>query len=152
MPPLRRIKTKIGELLLQAGLLTQDQLQEALSLQSEKEKGIPLGQILIDRGYVQKEDFYALLSIQCGYPYINLKDCIIDAEVLSYIPEDTAKEYRVFPVDKIQDILTIAMENPLDEFAINQLQKLTNSCIRVFLTSPTQLEEVFGKYFQQKKG
>lgn len=149
MPPLRRIKTKIGELLLQAGLITPEHLQDALSLQSEKERGKPLGQILIDRGYVQKEDFYALLSIQCGYPYINLKDCIIDAEVLSLIPESAAKEHRVFPVDKIKDILTIVMVNPLDEFAINQLQKLTNSCIRIFLTSPTQLEEMFEKYFKK---
>jgi len=151
MPPLRRIKTKIGELLLQAGLLTQEQLQDALSLQSEKERAKPLGQILIDRGYVQKEDFYALLSIQCGYPYIHIKDCIIDEEVLSLIPEAVAREYRVFPVDKVKDILMIVMVNPLDELAINQLQQLTNYCIRIFLTSPAQLEEMFAKYFQQKK-
>ena len=149
MPPFRRIKTKIGELLLQSGLVTQEHLQEALSLQNGQEKGKPLGQILIDSGYVQKEDFYALLSIQCGYPYINLKDCIIDPEVLSLIPEQKTKEFRVFPVDRMQDILTIAMVNPLDEFVINQLQQSTNCSIRIFLTSPLQLEEMFEKYYRK---
>lgn len=150
MPPLRRIKTKIGELLLQAGLISFEQLQQALNLQHIREKDKRLGQILVESGYVAMHDLYAILSVQCGYPYININYCVIEPQILSLIPEAVAMEYKVLPIHKIKDILNVAMVNPLDVSAIDQLQKITNSNIKVFLTSRSDLDRMFAQCYGKK--
>jgi len=145
--PIRRVKTKIGELLLRKGLITQKQLQEALSLQHVKEKNKPLGQILVELGYIGKEELSVFLAIQGGYPYIDIKNCLIEHEVLFLIPETMVKKYQVLPIDKIQDILTVAMVNPLDVLAIDQIQKFTNSEVKVFLTISSEFKEAVSRYY-----
>lgn len=151
MSPIRRVKTKIGELLLQKGLITQGQLQEALSLQHGKEKGKPLGQILVEAGYIGKEQLCILLAVQSGYPYIDINQCIISPEILSLVPLGLIKKHQALPIDKIQDILNVAMVNPLDIVAIDQIQKLTNSTVKVFLTTPLELEEMIARYYSKKQ-
>lgn len=149
MSPLRRTKTKIGELLLQKGLITSEHLQEALSLQRGPEKEKPLGQILIERGYISVDELFPVLAVQYGYPYISLKHCVIDPEVLSLIPRTLIEKYQLLPVDKIQDILTLAMVNPLDKPTIEEIQKLTKSNVIVFLTTPLEFKEMFSQYYSQ---
>ncbi|MBM3246803.1 MAG: hypothetical protein FJZ13_05730 [Candidatus Omnitrophica bacterium] len=151
MSPVRRVKTKIGELLLQKGLITQIQLEHALSLQHSKEKEEHLGQILIELGYVSREDLYTILAIQSGYPYISIGHCAIRPEVISLIPEAMAKKYHVLPVDKIQGVLTVAMVNPLDIVALDQIKKVANSEVKVFLTTPPELSDMIVKYYGQKQ-
>jgi len=150
MSPLRRTKTKIGELLLQKELITSEQLQEALSLQRGRDKHKLLGQILLDLGYVSKEELYLILAIQYGYPYINVSHCIIEPKVLSLIPRELVEKYQVLPIDKIEDILTLAMVNPLDKSAIEDIEKLTKSNVKVFLTMPLELKEMISKYYTHK--
>lgn len=149
MSPIRRLKAKVGELLLQRGLITSEQLQQALSLQRHREKDKPLGQILIELGYIDRDELYTALAIQSGYPYINIEHCIIRPEVLLLIPETVVKKYQVFPIDKIQNVITVAMVNPLDETAINQIQKLTNTKVKVFLTTPIELREMISRYYSK---
>lgn len=151
MSPIRRVKTKIGELLLQKGLITSGQLQEALALQHGKEKGKPLGQILVELGYIGKEQLCIFLAVQGGYPYIDVNQCMIKPEVLSLVPAALVKKYQVLPIDKIQDVLTLAMVNPLDIVTIGQIQKLTNSTVKVFLTTPVELEEMILRYYSKKQ-
>ena len=150
MSPLRRVKTKIGELLLQKGLITPEQLQEALSVQHTRDKDKQLGQILIELGYVGREEFYGILAVQSGYPYIIINHYTIEPNILSLIPQTIVKKYQVLPLDKIQDILTVAMVNPLDKIVIDQIEKLTKSNVKVFLTTRLELEEVFSRYYGQK--
>ncbi len=150
MSPLRRTKIKIGELLLQGGVINPEQLQEALFLQQNQSKDKLLGQILIELGYVSKEQLWLILAIQSGYPYISLSSCIIETEVLSLIPKAWAEKYQAFPIDKIQDILTLAMVNPLDKLALEQIQKLTKYNVMVFLTTPLELTEMISRYYVRK--
>lgn len=150
MSPLRRTKIKLDELLLQKGLINPEQLQEALSLQQSKARDKLLGQILIELGYVNKEELWLILAIQSGYPYIKLSSCIIETEVLSLIPKASAERYQVFPIDKIQDILTIAMVNPLDKLALEQIHELTKYDLMVFLTTPLELTEMISRYYVRK--
>ena len=149
MSPLRRTKTKIGELLLQKGLITSEQLQEALTLQHGQEKEKPLGQILIERGYISVDELFPVLAVQYGYPYISLKHCVIDTELLSLIHKTLIEKYKLLPVDKFQDILTVAMVNPLDKPTIEEIQKLTKSNVIVFLTTPLEFKEMFSRYYGQ---
>lgn len=150
MSPVRRVKAKIGELLLQRGLITPEQLQEALFVQHNQNKDKQLGQILIELGYVDKEELYGLLAIQNGFPYINLNHYTIEPNILSLLPQAIAKKYQVLPLDKIQDVLTVAMVNPLDKVIIDQIEKLTKSNVKVFLTTRLELEEAFFHYYGKK--
>jgi len=147
MSPLRRKKTKIGELLVLTGSITSEQLQQALVIQHEKEHDKLLGQILVELGHITKEKLEFVLSIQLGYPYIHIKQHEVNLATLSLIPEAIVKKYRVFPIDKIQDVLTIAMINPLDKYAIDQIKKLSGCNISIFLSTPTELEEMISTYY-----
>lgn len=151
MSPYRTTKTEIGRILLQKGMITSSQLQEALTLQRQKQQDKLLGQILIELGYLSRDDLYFVLAIQSGYPYIDIRRCLIDPEVLALIPEIMVKKYQVFPIDKIQDVVTIAMVNPLDNMAIDQIQEILKSNIKVFLTLPSDLAEFASRYFVKTK-
>lgn len=146
MSPYRTTKTEIGRLLVQKRLITPDQLQEALTLQRQKQPGKLLGQILMELGYLSREDLYFMLAIQSGYPYIDIRRCIIEPDVFSLIPEIMIRKYQVFPIDRIQDVVTIAMVNPLDNMALDQVQEIIKSSIKIFLTTPADLNELFLRY------
>jgi type IV pilus assembly protein PilB len=149
MSPYRSTKTEIGKLLIQKGLITNEQLKEALILQREREKDKLLGQILIQLGYLSKDDLYFALAIQSGYPYIDIKRCVVDPEVMFLIPGIMVKKYQVFAIDKIEDVVTVAMVNPLDNLAIDQIQDIAKSNIKVFLTTPSDIKEIILRYFGQ---
>lgn len=151
MTPIKRVRARIGQLLLQKGLITSEQLQEALSLQRSRERDKHLGQILVEFGYVNRGELYAALAIQSGYPYINIACCAIKPEVLSLVPEAMARKYQVLPVDKIQNILTVAMTNPMDKLAIEQIEKLTDTRVLIYLTTPLELKEMFFRYYDKKE-
>ena len=151
MSPLRRTKKKIGELLLLKGLITREQLQQALLLKSAQRQDRFLGQILVELGYVSEEELRGILALQCGYPYIDIDQCKVEPAVLALMPENMAKKYRIFPIDKIQDIFTVAMVDPLDKIAIEQIKKFTKSDVRIFLTTPLELDGMLLKYYGPKK-
>ena len=151
MSPLRRTKKKIGELLLLKGLITREQLQQAILFKSTQRQDKLLGQILVELGYVNEGELSGILALQCGYPYIDIDQCKIEPAVLALLPENMVKKYRIFPIDKIQDIFTVAMVDPLDKLAIEQIKKLTKSDVRIFLTTPLELDEMFLKYYGPKR-
>ena len=133
------------------GLITREQLQQAVLFKSAQRQDMLLGQILVELGYVSEEELRGILALQCGYPYIDIDQCKIDPAVLALIPENMVKKYRIFPIDKIQDIFTVAMVDPLDRLAIDQIKKLTKSDVRIFLTTSLELDEMLLKYYGPKK-
>jgi len=147
MSPYRTTKIEIGRLLVQKGLISALQLQEAVNLQRQEETGKLLGQILIELGYVSRDELYLTLAIQSGYPYIDIKRCVIDTDVLVLIPEIMVKKYQIFPIDKIQDVLTLAMVNPLDNLALDQVQEIVKCNIKVFLTTSSDIRELLARYY-----
>jgi len=153
MSPYRAGKTeKIGRLLLQKGLISSAQLQEALVIQQQKQQDKLLGQILIELGYLSRDELYFVLAIQSGYPYIDIRRCVVNLEILSLIPEIMIKKYQLFPIDKIQDVVTIAMVNPLDNMALDQVREIVKSNIKIFLTVVSDLNELISRYFLTPTG
>ncbi|MFH1128999.1 MAG: hypothetical protein V1699_06305 [Candidatus Omnitrophota bacterium] len=151
MSPYKTAKIEIGRLLLQKGLITSEQLKEALSIQRNRDKDKRLGQILIGLGYLSRDELCFALAIQSGYPYIDIKRCVIDQSVTSLIPGIMVKKYQVFPIDRIQDVITVAMVNPLDNLIIDQIQDIIKGTIKVFLTTPADLEEMISQYYGKIK-
>jgi len=114
---------RIGELLTKAKLLTEDQLQKALD--EQKQSGGRLGEHLIRLGYVTEEDILDCLSQQYGVPSINLQHFEIDESIIRLIPADVARKYQLIPVSKTGATLTVAMSDPTNVFAMDDITFIT---------------------------
>ena len=104
------VNKKLGELLVEKALVTQEQLDEALELQ--KDKGGLIGEILVELKYTTEDDIAKMLTAQYGFAYLPLSNYEIDQSLINLIPERVARQYCLIPIDKIGNNLTIAMSNP----------------------------------------
>src|SRR3989338_3642207 len=131
------IPKQLGELLVDCNLITTQQLDEALALQ--KEKGGLVGQILVSLNYVSEEAIAQALTAQYGFPYLPLAGYEIDSEVTKIIPEHVAKQYGLIAVDRVGSILTVAMSNPLNTQAIEDVEMITHYKVQVFVTTSSDV-------------
>ncbi|MBI4355336.1 MAG: hypothetical protein HY597_02645 [Candidatus Omnitrophica bacterium] len=139
---------QLGELLLSMALITREQLEQALALQ--KTKGGLLGQILVDLGYVTEDQIAQSLTAQYGFPYLPLRNYEVDAEVLKLIPENVAKQYCLIPVDLIGQTITIAMANPLNTQAIEDVELMTKCKVQAFVSTASDVNGAIVKYYNGK--
>ena len=136
---------RIGELLLKEKRITPEQLQEALAYQ--KTNGGKLGLNLVRLGFVRDEDITALLSRQYGVPSINLTQFEIDATVVKVIPAETAHKYQIVPLSRSGATLTIAMTDPTNVFAMDDIKFMTGYNVEPVVASETAVNEALDKYY-----
>ena len=136
---------RIGEMLVKEQLITTQQLQEAVSQQ--KVIGGKVGPILIELGYVNDEDLTALLSRQYGVPSINLSQFEIDERVTRMIPPETARKYQVVPLSCSGATLTIAMTDPTDVFAMDDIKFMTGYNVETVVASETAVLAALDRYY-----
>lgn len=144
------LKEQLGQVLIQRGLITAEQLKQALATQ--KEQGGLLGEILTKLGFATEEDIAQALAIQHDFPYLPLANYEIDSEVLKLIPESLAHKYCFLPIDKMGDILTVVMANPLDAKAIEDIEALTKCKIETFVATYTEIKEAIERCYKQQSG
>lgn len=149
MSPIKRIVSKqLGELLLERGVLKNDQLEKALKIQ--KQKGGLLGTILVGLGYVTEEQIAQAITVQYGFPYLPLSSYEIDPNLVGIIPENVARQYCLIPIDKIGTTLTIAMANPLNLQAVEDIELMTKCKVQAFVSTMTDIEDAIDKYYKKK--
>src|SRR6187455_59996 len=136
---------RIGELLLKEKRITPDQLQQALNYQ--KTSGGKLGYNLVKMGFVKDEEITALLSKQYGVPSINLAQFDIDLGVLKLIPADTAHKYQIIPLSRSGATLTIAMTDPTNVFAMDDIKFMTGYNVEPVVASETAVIEAIQTYY-----
>ncbi len=136
---------KIGEMLLDAQLITPQQLEEALEYQ--KEHGGKLGYNIVQLGFVEDEDITQLLSEQYGVPAINLAHFEIEENVIKLIPAETAQKYHVIPVSRQGATLTIAMTDPTNVFAVDDIKFMTGYNVEPVIASELAIKEAIDKYY-----
>ena len=136
---------KLGEMLLKAGLIDQDQLTEAL--ESQKKNGEKLGFNLVQLGYVQEDDITQLLSEQYGVPSINLRHFEIEESVINLIPSEVAQKYLVVPVNRTGATLTISMADPTNVFAMDDIKFMTGYNVEPVVASEIAIREAIDKYY-----
>lgn len=110
---------KLGDLLVQKGIVTNDQLQ--LALKKQKEKGGVLGEVITALGFAKEEQILGVLSEQFGIPYIQLKELPINRDLILKIPAKTVSHYKCFPVSMEGNDLKVAISNPLDVHVLDEL-------------------------------
>ncbi len=136
---------KLGEMLIKAGLIDQDQLQEAL--EAQKSNGEKLGYNLVQLGYVQEDDITQLLSEQYGVPSINLRHFEIEESVINLIPSEVAQKYLVIPVNRTGATLTISMADPTNVFAMDDIKFMTGYNVEPVVASEIAIREAIEKYY-----
>ena len=136
---------RIGELLLKEKRINPTQLQEALTYQ--KSNGGKLGFNLVQLGFVKDEEITALLSKQYGVPSINLAQFDIDVGVVKLIPAETAQKYQIVPLSRSGATLTIAMTDPTNVFAMDDIKFMTGYNVEPVVASETAMVDAIGKYY-----
>lgn len=138
-------RKRIGELLLQTGLITEEQLDLALRKQSEEDRR--LGDILVDEGFITEQQLIEVIEFQLGVPHVDLERFAIDPEVLSLVSEDVAKRYQVLPLYARDNRLSVAMVDPLDFYTIDHLSKTTGMQIDPAIATREGMARALDRYY-----
>ena len=147
---IRRINNKpLGELLLDRGIINQSQLDQGLDLQ--REKGGLIGEILVELGFVKEDDIAQALTAQYGFPYLPLGNYDVDMDITSIIPGRVARQYLLVPIDKIGNNLTLAMSNPLNVQAIEDVELLSGCSVQTFVSTSSDIKRAIEKYYKDKE-
>ncbi len=136
---------KLGDLLLKQKLITQDQLDTALKLQ--REEGGKIGEALVRVGAVSEGDITETLSQQFGVPSIDLAHFEIDPAVIKVVPGEVARKYGVLPVNKTGATLTIAMGDPTNVFAMDDIKFMTGYNVEPVVASEIALRKAIDKHY-----
>lgn len=148
--PLRRIINKqLGELLIERGIITKVQLEKALLVQ--REKGGLIGEILVELGFTREEEIAQALTAQYGFPYLPLSNYDINPELTNIIPARVARQYLLIPIDKIGNSITIAMSNPLNVQAVEDVELLTGLGVQTFVSTSSDIKKAIAKYYKEKE-
>lgn len=142
----RIISKQLGELLIERGIITKGQLENALKVQ--KEKGGLIGQLLVSLGYASEEAIAQALTAQYGFPYLPLENYDIDPEIVKIVPKNVASQFCLIPVDKIGNNLTIAMSNPLNSLAVEDIELISGLCVQIFVGTATDIKKAINKYYR----
>ena len=170
-------KQLLGEILIERKLITEDQLAQALEVQ-RKEKGyigtsenpdspplsdesrrggqdMPasrayLGEILVKLGFLEELDVVTALVVQCNFPYIAVDKYEIDKNIIELIPKDFAVRNLVIALDRVGDILSVVMNNPLDTAVRAEIQRLTNYRIAPFIATRLEIEKAVTHWYGEK--
>jgi len=139
----------LGQLLLKAKLITEEQLNEALRMQ--RLEGKRLGSVLLKLGHITEESLITFLSRQYNAPAINLSDYKIDTSLLKLIPYETAKKYQLIPISKDGAGLRIAIADPSNNLAIDDVRFLSGMKISAHVAAESAIAKAIEKYYPKKE-
>ena len=144
----RRLITKrIGEILLERGVINRKELEKAVAYQQEH--GGLMGQVLIQLGFVTEDEIALALTAQYGFPYLPLSNYEIDGELTSLIPEETARKYCLIAIDRIGNALTLAMADPSNTPAIEEIELRTKCVVQTFISTPSDITQAIDKCYKR---
>lgn len=142
----------IGSILVDVELVTQDDIEKALELQ--KQTGKRLGEVLVMMGAVSDDDIRWALAEQLNLPYVNIRKDQIDPDVARLLPEKIARRYHVIPILKIENELTVVVDDPLNTTIIKDIEKMTKSEVKISLGRISDIllaiDEIYGTVEEQE--
>ena len=139
------LKKRLGDILLEERLLMPEQLSQALY--EQRRTGKPLAVILIDSGLVSEEDIVITLSEQLGIPHLRVESYDIPPEIIAEVPESITRRYHLIPVAKTGKSLTIAMADPLNIVAIDDVRMLTGYEIETVVSLDSEIKKAIDRYY-----
>ena len=137
---------KLGELLIEFKYITREQLEKALDHQEDSDKR--LGDVLLDLGYISESDLVEVLEFQLGVERADLSKYVIDPSLSQYIPENIAQRYNAVPVSKDGDTLKVAMSDPSDLLAIDDMEMTSNLRVKPMIATKSEISQVMSQVYE----
>ena len=137
---------QLGEILLERGVISRVQLEAALK--EQKELGLLFGEALVSLKYATEEDIVQALTCQYGFPFLPLSNYEISREVVAIVPVDVCKKYCLIPIDRIGRSLTLAMANPLNVQAFEDVERVTSCAVQAFVSTASEIKNGIKRYYE----
>ena len=142
----KTINKQLGEILLERGVISRVQLEAALKAQ--KEQGLLFGEALVVLKYATEEDIVQALTCQYGFPFLPLSNYEITPEIIALVPVGICKKYCLIPIDRIGRSLTLAMANPLNVQALEEIERITSCAVQSFVSTATDIKNGIKRYYE----
>ena len=136
--------------LIKKGIVSKQQFESAR--EESKNKGLPINKVLISKGIVKEKDIASVISERLGIPFMDLSDYLIDADVIKLVPESIAQRYKLIPLFKIGQTLTVAMVDPQDINAMDQVRLKSGCEIDAVLATETDIKNAMDQYYGTSGG
>lgn len=143
-----RKKIRVGDLLVEAGAITEEELQQALDYQ--KENGGRIGNVIMEMGFISQDLLVTVLTSQLGVGYVELKACKIEDDIIRLVPDNLVNKYKVMPIEfdpENPNVLKVAMVDPMDLNAIDDIAIATNTQVEPLLAMEEDVMNAIGKYY-----
>src|SRR3990172_4162288 len=147
MPLPQQKRKKLGEMLIAEGLISREQLERALA--EQRQHGGRIGTILRSLGFVTEDDIIKVRGKQMGIQPVMLSNIIIDPDVVKIIPETLARRYQIIPLFKKDKAVTLAMVDPLNVFAVDDIRRLTGMEIEPVVSSETEIMKAIARFYSR---
>lgn len=142
----KKVEKLLGEILVENGVITPEQLKVVLDAQA-KEGGL-VGEIIVKLGFATEEKITQCVSFQYGFPYLPLENYEVPQEVLNLVAKNIAQHYCLVPIDRIGSTLTVAMANPLNQEAIEDLEDVTSLEIQIFVSTASDIRNIIARCYK----
>ncbi len=137
---------KLENVLMEMGIINQEQIVQANEM--EKKEGSFFTQNIIKLGFLGAEDLVSIMVTQFGFPYLQLENYEIDPEIVKLVPQNVAQKFSLVAIDKIGNILTIAMADPLNAKAQDEIRKITGLNVETFISTFSEIESALTKNYK----
>lgn len=137
---------RIGEILIEHGVLTQEKLKAALARQKEEPRRL-IGELLIEMGFVTEEDIVVALATQFNIPYLPVSNFVMDEAIARLIPKELIQKYLCIPLDRIGNLLTVVIADPTNEAAIKEIESETKCKVQVFVATASEIMSMIDHYY-----
>ena len=145
---MQTLRDNIIDILVKSKRVTKERLNEAIEIQKQKE--IPLRKVLVEKGFISEEELLSLLSEQLFIPTLHLAKYKFDPEIIKLIPEHMSRQYTIVPLSRIGSTITVAVSDPLNIFALDDVKTFTGCTIDIVLSSREEILKVIDAQFQVK--
>jgi len=137
--------SRIGELLLELGIVTEEQLNEALQLQETGNKR--LGEILIELGYVSSDDLHWMLSEQANMPFVEIEPTMLDAALIVRFPKKLLYEHTILPLHESETRIYVAVGDPTDATAIERMERAASKIVIASGAAPAKIKQLLDDFY-----
>lgn len=141
-------RKKLGDILVGLGRITGEQLDYALELQ--KKRGDKLGKILVDEGIISEAEMIEILEFQLGIPHVTLDKFYIDPEVVNLVPESLAKKYSLIPFKKQNEVIMLAMSDPMNIFAVDEVKLVTGLEVQPTIAAEEEINSAIEVFYGKR--
>jgi type IV pilus assembly protein PilB len=128
-------------------MVTSTQLKESLRIQRATGNGEYVGEVLIRLGHVREVDVVTALVLQCNLPFIAVSRHQVDDDVLRLIPSEIARRGRLIPFDRIGNVLSVVMQNPLNDADRDEVEQLTHCSIATFISTKSEIDAALSRFY-----